>query len=261
MSEAEIPTHEPTNLPSPEGKINARGYELRVRFLPEIKLDRKRGHSFALSLSDYLSLEKDEYESHKWTFCEPLAGEPESRFFVMVGPSYVNLRMHFPTQPLEWVEDRFRVCLIKLGEHCRLRHLIHSEAIVRGDIPIDGDARAFLGTYVMNMDPDRFDPFGRPIHLLGVKFLFPPFKKSSGEEQGGANWAVTVRAESLIEDPSRLFLEADAEWFDFQEWTRDTPENAVKHLETVKHYLENNMIQFLKQSSEEEGDTPDENTE
>src|SRR6516164_7180842 len=75
-----------TYRPKPGARIEPRGYAVGVRFHPEIKLDKKKGHLFAASLSDYLSFERNEFESHKWTFSEPLAGETASRFVITVGP-------------------------------------------------------------------------------------------------------------------------------------------------------------------------------
>src|SRR5260370_1119122 len=106
----------PTHLPEPGARIDARGYAISLRFHPEIKLDRKRGFQFAVALSDYLNLEKNEFESHKWSFFEPLAGEPTSRFVITVSPNSIKLDIRFPTQGQEWVETRFGHVLARFRE-------------------------------------------------------------------------------------------------------------------------------------------------
>jgi hypothetical protein len=237
---------EPTNLPKPSAKIDARGYAIFLRFHPEIKLDKKRGFQFAGALSDYLNIEKNEFESHKWTFLESLAGEPASRFVITVSPNSIRLDIRFPTQGQEWVETRFGHVLAKFREIFRPEFLLQSEAMVRGALPIDGDARAFLSSNVMRMRPDRVDPFGRPIHLMGVRFFFPPFvNKKEGEESHVTDWSVAVRAESLMEDPSKLFLEAEATWIEATPLDEGAASQLIEHLSTVKGYLENNVMKFL----------------
>jgi hypothetical protein len=245
---------EKTNLPAQGAKIDARGYALSVRFHPEIKLDRKRGHQFAAVLADYFNLEKNEFESHKWTFYEPLPGEESSRFIITVSPNFIEMDIRLPKTIKELAETRFVTVLSKFREIFKPKFLLQSEAIVRGTLPIDGDARTFLAEHVMGINPNRVDSFGRPLHLLGLRFFFPPFvkKKPEGDNPLVTDWHVNVRAESLIEDPSKLFLEAEATWIEAHPWEED--ESALSdHLETAKKYLESNVMQFL-QTSLSDGD-------
>jgi hypothetical protein len=241
------PDKEPTHLPEPGAKLDAWGYAISLRFHPEIKLDKKRGCQFALALADYLSVEKTEYESHKWTFLEPLAGEPASRFVITATPNSIKLDIRHPNQALEWVEIRFGHVLEKFRNIFKPAMVLQSEATVRGILPIDGDARTFLAMRVMGMGPNRVDPFGRPIHLLGLRFFFPPYvKKREGAEPQVTDWHVGLRAESLMEDPSKLFLEAEAMWVEAEQWVEGIGTRLIEHLQTVKQYLENNVMQFLQ---------------
>jgi hypothetical protein len=241
---------EKTNLPAKGSRFEARSYALSVRFHPEIKLDRKRGHQFAASLADYLNLEKNEFESHKWTFYEPLPGEESSGFLIAVAPNFIELNIRLPKQIQELAETRFATVLRKFQDIFKPQFLLQSEATVRGTLPIDGDARAFLAIHVMRMNPNRVDSFGRPLHLLGLKFFFPPYIKKKSEEDNPqvTDWHVSVRAESLMEDPSKLFLEAEATWVEAHPWERDDVTALSDHLETVKNYLEKNVMQFLQAS-------------
>lgn len=243
---------EETDRPKPGAKFDVRGYVLAMRFHPEIKLDRKRGHQFAAALTDYLNLEKNEFESHKWTFSEPLPGEQSSRFIVTVAPNFIRLDIRLADSIREWIETRFAMVLGKFGEIFKPQVLLQSEATVRGTLPIDGDARTFLALHVMGMNPNRVDSFGRPLHLLGLKFFFPPYiKKCEGENPQVTDWHVSVRAESWMEDPSKLFLEAEATWIEAHPWQADVVTELTEHLGTVKQYLEANVMQFLEASTED----------
>lgn len=240
---------EPTNHPVPNARLQPRGFGLKVRFHPEIKLDKKRGHLLAASLSDYLGIEKNELESHKWTFVEPLSGDPGSRLLVIVTPDSLDLDIRFPPQAQEWVERRFRAVLDGFYEQFNPSLLLNSEALVRGTLQINGDARTFLSTYVMRMDDSQIDPFGRPVHLIGLRFFFPPYQAAAEQDSAGsADWAVGIRAESLMEDPGKLFLEADAEWFNPSAWNAASADTLIAHLSTAREYLEQKVVRFIRES-------------
>jgi hypothetical protein len=258
---AEPEEPEKTNRPAKGAKFDARGYALSVRFHPEIKLDRKRGHQFAAALADYLNLEKNEFESHKWFFFEPLPGEESSRFIITVRPNFIELDIQLPKTIKELAETRFGTVLSKFQEIFKPQFLLQSEATVRGTLPIDGDARTFLAVHVMGMNPNRVDSFGRPLHLLGLRFFFPPYikKKPEGDKPQVTNGHVGVRAESLMEDPSKLFLEAEATWIEAHPWEEEDVTALSDHLETVKNYLEKNVMQFLQASpgNDDDGENED----
>lgn len=258
----EEPENKKTDRPEVNARILARGYALSVRFHPEIKLDRKRGHQFAAALAEYVNLEKNEFESHKWTFCEPLPGEPTCRFVITVSPNFLRMDIRSQSPSRDWVDTRFEWVLDKFREIFKPQVLLQSEATVRGTLPIDGDARTFLAIHVMGMNPNRVDSFGRPLHLLGLKFFFPPYmKKKEGEKPQVTEWHVGVRAESWMEDPSKLFLEAEATWIEAHPWKKKVSTELTERLETVKDYLEKNVMQFLQTSpgNDEDGsdDFPD----
>jgi hypothetical protein len=239
---------EPSHLPIAGGNFSGRGYYLKIRFHPEIKLDPKRGHEFAASICDYLNFKNIDVASHQWTFMAPLNGVAESLFIIVVGLDYIQLDVRFPTQGLEWIECHFQSILDKFKETFSPAWLFGSSAIVQGTMPIDGDARAFLAENVMKMDPERINPLGRPIHLVGLRFFLPPYKKPSAQGEEVTDWSVNLRAESLMEDPSQLFLVAEAEWPEPKEWNRDAAGEAVGHLGIVKEYLEKNMVLFLRKT-------------
>jgi len=256
MSENE---EEHTDLPLPGSKIQPRGFALALRFHPEIKLERKRGHSFAASLSEYLNIDRNELESHSWSFVEPLPGDPESRLVIGVTPNSLRLEIHLPSRAQEWVEHRFQTVLDTFGTQFQTQLVLNCQATVRGTMPIDGDARTFLAGHIMQMPPERVvQSFRRPVHLIGLRFFFPPFRSGSNEPDESAenriDWSASVRAESLLEDPTQLFLEAETDWFEPTSWNEALSRTVIDRLATTRRFLEENVRDFLQPGA----DVPDE---
>jgi hypothetical protein len=251
---------EHTDLPLPGSKIQPRGFALALRFHPEIKLERKRGHGFAASLSEYLSIDRNELESHSWSFVEPLPGDPESRLVIGVTPNSLRLEMHLPSRAQEWVEHRFQTVLDTFGTQFQTQLVLNCQATVRGTMPIDGDARTFLAGHIMQMPPERVvQSFRRPVHLIGLRFFFPPFRSGSSEPdestmENRIDWSASVRAESLLEDPTQLFLEAETDWFEPTSWNEALSRTVIERLATTRRFLEENVRDFLQPGA----DVPDE---
>jgi hypothetical protein len=250
--EAGVPAEpEKSHRPIRGAKIDPRGYHVGLRFHPEIRLDKsKRAYDFASMLSDYVRFETAKCESHKWVFEEAIGGDLAGRLVLTVLPDSIKIDIQDPLKRGEWVENRSQTILEKFWEFFKPALLLNHEITVRGVLPIDGDARTFLAMHVMRMDPDRVDSFGRPMHLLGIRFFFPPYAAQNEEGKYQAvNWHVAVRAESLMEDPGKLFLEADATWLDTKPWADKTASEVVGHFETVMNYLGSNVMQFLQHDS------------
>jgi hypothetical protein len=259
MSESDA---EHTDLPLPGSKIQPRGFALALRFHPEIKLERKRGHGFAASLSEYLNIDRNELESHSWSFVEPLPGDPESRLVIGVTSNSLRLEMHLPSRAQEWVEHRFETVLDTFGAQFQPQLVLNCQATVRGTIPIDGDARTFLAGHIMQMPPERVvQSFRRPVHLIGLRFFFPPFRSgpSEAEEPAAENridWSASVRAESLLEDPTQLFLEAETDWFEPTPWNDALSRTVIDRLATTRRFLEENVRDFLQPGAADVPDGP-----
>lgn len=221
---------------------------MRVQFHPEVRLDRKRGHEFAQKLATFIDPQKIELTQEKWTFTQPLGSAANS--FLSVTVTQRDLQMHasFPSFGKEWYEQRYQMLLKQFRAFFGPEMILESSAMVRGVLSVDGDARIFLSQHVMQIDPARTDSFGRPIHLVGIRFFFPPFMKpkEGKRKQGVVDWQVNVKAESLIEDPTKLFLEADADWPVPRSWNEDSEKEEIQRLEAVSQYLEKNVIAFLQ---------------
>ncbi len=237
-----------TNLPVEGAKLDPRGYYLAVSFHPPIRLDRKKGFEFAASLADYIDPSNVSLEERQWTFSQPISGSARSQLRVIIAPGRLQIHAEFPTHAKEWFEERQLSVMKKFKEHFSPALILHSAAMIRGTLPIDGDARTFLARHVMNISKP-FRQLGRPIQVIGLHLVFPPFRTASEQGAKVTDWLVDVKAESLAEDPSKLFLEADAQWPETMPWNDENLSKVIERLETVSCYLEGNVKDFLQHAS------------
>jgi hypothetical protein len=255
------PGHEPTNRPKAGAKLETLGYHLSVQFHPEIRLEQKRGWEFGKALAEIIEPKKSDLQDELWSFVQPQGSSPNCYLSVTVRSSDIQLHVSQPVQSKEWFETRYGLLLGRFADFFSPKLILLSSAMIHGLLQIDGDARAFLGEHVMNMSPSRVDPFGRPIHLLGLRFFFPPFRRKGKKgKEAVTDWQVNVKAESWLQDPSKLYLEADADWPTARQWTESAVNKVLEHLDEVGNYLEKNVVAFLQhRPKEEKGDENDRN--
>ena len=241
-----------TNLPVAGARLEARGHHVSALFYPLIRLDRKSGFEFAATLSDYIDPAKAELGAEQWVFSQPLGGSPQSQLRVVIRPDGIHVGADFPPYGQEWFENRAVSVLRKFGDTFAPEFLRGSKAMIRGVLPIDGDAREYLAAHVMKIDQKRADPLGRPIHLIGLRLFFPPFVKEAEGKQERTEWGVNLRAESLMEDPTKLFLEAEADWQHLTKWDAVGIDGLVERLQVVGDYLQDNVLAFLRASDDDQ---------
>jgi hypothetical protein len=234
---------EPTNLPVKGATPDVRGSYLAADIQPPIELPRKRGHEFAGALADYIEPNKVELDADRWRFTRPLRGGPHSRFEIILQDTRIQVSAVFPGESSEWLEERFREVLLRFEEFFRPQILIGSAAMVQATWPINGDARIFLATHIMHLDLARVNRFNRPTHVVGLRFSLPPHQLPEGE--GGQDWLLELKAESLVEDPAKVFLEADARWVAPGPWTHDTIQTLIEHSVTVSDSMRKYLLGFL----------------
>jgi len=247
----------PTNLPVAGSIVDVRFYRLELKFHPDIRLEkRQRGCAFATELCELLSLERNAFESHQWEFWEPLGGTTESYFKITIVPDGITLEaVPAATTATEWIERRFEFVLDRFFRTLKPKLALQSSATVHGILPVDGDARKFLAEHLMNMETSRVGPFGRPIHVLGLRFVFPPFEKKAEDGKPHlTNWLGEARVESLTEDPSKLFLLVQGDWPEGKLWQEDGAQEAVNHLATTLDYLKSCVTLFVQQPPESSSD-------
>ena len=238
---------QPTHLPVEPAEIELRGYHLALAFHPPIRLERKKGLELALALSDYIDPSNVQLEGHQWRLSQPISGTPKSSLNIVIEQKRIQVEAVFPGHAKEWLEERFSAVLQEFRKTSKPELVLASGAMIRAVLQIDGDAREFLARHVMSLDPSRTDSFGRPIHLVGLRFFFPPFALQKGkDERAITDWQVDVKAESLIEDPSKLFLEADGRWQDTMPWNGENERKVIDRIKVVSDYLQENVVAFLR---------------
>lgn len=217
------------------------GYYLKIEFGPSINLSKKMGHVFAQAVSGYVDIEEFKLENKSWTFLQNSSG---LGIQLHVEKGGIQLHSQKPENRLEWLENRYGPILEKFHDLFGPRIIFSSSAMVRGIVDSGDDARTFLASRLIKVEPDDF---GRPIHGLGVRFFFPPWKpKKSGRAKTKAiDWQVNLKVESLLRDPRKLFLEADAEWHLTKPWSRQTTMDAIRHVQYVIDFLNNTVIPYL----------------
>ena len=242
---------EKTHLPVEGATIEPRGYHLGISFHPSIRLERKDGHGFARDLAEIIDPSETIIEENAWVFSQPIPGSTRSLLRVSVSQAQLKIDAEFPRQAKEWFEDRQVLVLRKFAEQFKLTYILQSAAMVRGVLAIDGDARIFLSQKVMNIRGEHFAPFGRPIHMVGLTLGFPPYRIEAPNGIRIEDSVVEVRAESLNEDPSKLFLEAQAQWVQPLKCDQDSLARVVDRQREVSDYLGQKITEFLKRATQQ----------
>jgi hypothetical protein len=134
--------------------------------------------------------------------------------------------------------------------------ILGSKVLLRGLLAIDGDARNFIGERIMDFPPAKIRRFNRPLHVLGVRMMFPPFEAQATNKETGEvetlqeeKWGLDVKIESWMKDPSKLFVEAELKWDDPQPWTNDSPSEVVGRVQFSEEFLNNTLLPFLQDNS------------
>lgn len=101
----------------------------------------------------------------------------------------------------------------------------------------EADARLFLSQRVCSIEEKKLQVFGRPLHGVGLRFFFPASKDMPFE--------YNVKVESLLNDPTQLFLENTAKFYAAQQTADLNP--LKKNLEATEEFLSQTVVNFLRQ--------------
>jgi len=237
------------NLPDENPTLDWKRYYSQLDFYPAIKLTRRDGLKFAEAISEYLELEDVQPGVSEWRMA---GGASCDGVNLQIAKHSIVLDAHDPANNLEWYEHRFSAVIREFGDmfspHVALRR--NAKAICLLDLPGNTDARAFLGGWVMLMEPHKLAPIERPLHVLGVRLFFPPFEEGDDEQAGECNktdWSVNVRVESCINDSGKLFMEADADWGEPISWGDNLADEALDCLGVVTQFMSDKIVKFLRQ--------------
>jgi hypothetical protein len=248
----------PTNRPKADAELEPRAYALAANFYPAIGLS-KGGYKFAGEISEYLEARSVTLEANQWTFSQPLGTAAGGLLQLIVTPTAIQFDIPNPTHRIEWIADRCRMVLEVFGETFKPKMVLGSAVKVVGTIQVDGDAREFLAKHVSALDPKRLTMLKRPIHLYGIRIFCPPYQKvvtkgKKSTKNVPVPWQVNIKAESLLEDATKLYLEADAQWPGAAEWAEPKIQEKVGNFKLVRDYLENDVMEFLQSTAT--GETP-----
>ena len=101
----------------------------------------------------------------------------------------------------------------------------------------EADARVFLSQRVCSIEEKKMQAFGRPLHGFGLRFFFPASQEAPFE--------FDVKVESLLRDPSQLFLENTAKFYAPQQTADMMP--VKRSLEATEQFLTDTLVKFLCQ--------------
>jgi hypothetical protein len=214
------------------------GFSIAVDFYPAIKMTRKGGLQFTAELAEHLEPENVHLEGDEWRID---GGGVYEGIKVTVTKTRVQSFTGGPSNKLEWYEHRTSAILRAFEQvfepKVALQTNVKMSALV--SLPEGVDARAFLGGYVMLMNPKRLAVIGRQgPEVLGIRLFFPPCK--------GQDWTVNVRVESFGPNPNKVFLQADADWDDQAMWDEKFADHAVTRITTVSRFMQGPLVDFLR---------------
>lgn len=228
----------PPELPAADAPVEWLGFSLAADFYPAIKLARKTGLEFTAELSDILEPENVRLENDGWSVagggvCEGIQVAVEKR--------HIRILISPVSQQLERYEHKIQQILRAFEERFEPKVALQSNVDISGlvSLPGDTDARAFLGGYVMLMHPHKLDAIARPLDILGVRLRFPPAE--------GIDWSVDVRIESWGEDPKKVFLNADADWYHQIDWTEQYCEILSERISVISSFMSESLVRFLRE--------------
>ena len=244
-------------MPAPGAQLEPLAYSLEANYHPPIKLERQKGLEFAGKISSALDAREVALAENQWVLAQPLGANANSKFAVTVTDSAISVQAELPSDRLEKFDNRAHVILSEFQKMFKPELLLGSRAMVRATLQIDGDARTFLIAHVTRFDTAKLKPLGRPVHLFGIRLFMPPYeqtttasaksKKSKAKKvvRTTVDWMVDIKAESYIQDPAKLFLEATATWHTPRKWDTKIVDHIVKGMDTTSDYLRENFVPFL----------------
>jgi hypothetical protein len=249
-----------TNLIPDPPDVKPHSYAMGIAFHPELRLDKKEsGFEFGTKLASLIDPSGVQIQPNQWVFSQPLGASPDASLQLSIRPGQIQFEIMHPTEVLEWIENRVGLILKEFHKQFQPKIVLGCQTQVRKTIGIDGDARAFLAHHVMRIKDQTVHTLKRPVYLLGLRLFMPAFaqppnsitgkkKKLKGRaaELSSADWQLSLRAESLMENPSILFVEADGQWPEPKEWNERNLEEIVKKFGILSDYIENEAMGFLR---------------
>ena len=244
------PEGEPTNRPAEGAVLEARSWHLAIFFAPNIRLRRDTGLVFARAVANHIDATRVKLGEQEWVFTQPTGDNPNSSVQVSVVPDAVRIEANYPVETQEVFEVHAREVFREFAEQFTPTALIRSAAMIRGQIQIDGDAREFLASHVAHLDPACVAPLERPIHGIGLSLFLPMFAARGADGEQRTDWQLELKIQSLNEDPTKIYIEADASWPHPAQWSNQTPRETADRLQVLNEYVESNVLDFLRRQDD-----------
>ncbi|MFL5240940.1 MAG: hypothetical protein ACJ8FY_02440 [Gemmataceae bacterium] len=273
--------------PKVEPDFTPRRYRVSFAVYPSVPMARESALEFAKTLGARHELTDIHMSDESWVFQQPQTSqaEPRGMIRVTVEEQEIKVEHHFPAGRLERFEKLVDDVVAATRVIVNPRILLSTEITLEYVTKMGGDARqAILDTLQLSEgddDADKLAVFGRPCHVVGVRFMFPPYaikktKKAAesteelmdklaepdeGSETGheeeedgdedeesegkGEDWQVTLTIESLVDDPHAISVEVTGRWLGGDPWQRIS-ELVNKRLVLVERFLHTETVAFLK---------------
>ena len=239
---------------SADQKEERLSYTLNVNYLPEIKIDQAGGIAFSGRLSPTIDLKNFGFHPNRWSL--EGSGHYEGLKAVFTAGN-LSISFSLPRNAQDWHEERLEFILSEFQkEFPPGAHVVSCGAMIRMLLRVDGDARKFLANHLMHLSQERINSIGRPIHILGVRLMMPPFKmvkkteQSDEDEEGdivsSEDWEADVRMESWLADPAKLWVEIQTSWQEPKPWTKHQTHAIVEHLQIASGFVRDKIVPFLR---------------
>ena len=91
-----------------------------------------------------------------------------------------------------------------------------------------------------------------PVQLFGIRLSMPPYRcerppkgKKKKPTVETVDWHIEAKAESLMADPTKLYLETTTHWQKPAQWDDKTTQTHLNRLQEVSDFLQTNLIPCL----------------
>ena len=230
--------------PRIDGPVETTGYQLKLEFKARDIPTQKKAFDFARVLCDSVVFEKIELGAHGWRFSIPLGGTANKPFVIGVGGDWLAIDVPVASQSQGWYAQRFALLIDRLRETLRVEQLLNCRVRLVCELQIQGDARTYMASEVMGMDPARLGAFRRPLHMVGLRLHFPAVRDVA-TNGGSFHGALDLRVESSLDDPKKIRVETEAAWNDCGPWSDQTTSVVLGQLAAAREFLEQNVARFL----------------
>jgi len=224
-------------------RLKERGFYLRVDFALPCSVTQEVQHKLLRELAD----QKVDFGSAQFGQTELMlleeAPNERARKAMTFGSTFLEIKWVFPRASIDVIKKEAEAIF---GAARKVLHIQILVRVVSGvqcvAVSYEGDARVFLGETVLGGLTEKLIPYGRPAHCVGIRLFFPAFKGPSRTEK----FPIEVKIESLVEDPTELFVEVTR--------TAQEPEHVTDqtrlgdHLEAAKRFLIDHALGFLEEA-------------